>query len=69
MEDKNRPTGLSHKDYTEKQLEHIYMIWLYTYGGAGDVVSLDQFIYDYDDNPDEYGNCPCYICQTGDYTV
>ena len=45
------------------------MIWLYTYGGAGDVVSLDQFIYDYDDNPDEYGNCPCYICQTGDYTV
>jgi len=24
MEDKNRPTGLSHKDYTEKQLEDCY---------------------------------------------
>ena len=24
MEDKNRPTGLSHEDYTEKQLQHIY---------------------------------------------
>ena len=66
MEKKNRPTGLSHKDYSEKQLEHIYMIWLYTYGGSTDVRTLNEFIeYDYDDDPDVYEDCPCIICQVG----
>ena len=68
MEDKNRPIGLSHEDYTEKQIEHIFAIWLYTYGGSTDVRTLEEFIqYDYDDDPDVYGNCPCYICQEGEY--
>ena len=22
---------------------------------------------EYEDDPDKYGNCPCYICQSGDY--
>ena len=22
---------------------------------------------EYEDDPDKYGNCPCYTCQTGDY--
>ena len=50
---------------TSKQLQHIYAIWLYTYGGTSDVRTLEEFIqYDYQDNPDLYGNCPCHICQT-----
>ena len=68
-----RPTGLSHEDYTEKQLEHIYFIWLHfchshsEKRGSIDVRTLDEFIqYDYDDDPDVYGNCPCYICQIGE---
>lgn len=64
---KDRSTLLNPKDYTEKQIEHIYQIWLYTYGGAGDVVSLDRFVNEFQDDPDVYGSCPCYICQSGEY--
>ena len=55
------------KEYTEKQLEHFFQKWLYTYGGASDVVSLEQYIDTYDDwyGPiDEYDSskCPCILC-------
>ena len=56
------------KEYTEKQLEHFFQKWLYTYGGATDVVSLEDYIKEYD--PDWYGDidtysnkvCPCVLC-------
>ena len=35
-------------EYTDEQLEHFFQKWLYTYGGATDVISLEQFIKDYD---------------------
>jgi hypothetical protein len=56
------------KKYTEKQLEHFFQKWLYTYGGATDVISLEQFIKDYDTkwygDVDEYSDkvCPCVLC-------
>lgn len=55
------------KQYTDKQLEHFFQKWLYTYGGASDVVSLDDYIDTYDDwygSIDEYSNkvCPCILC-------
>ena len=56
------------KKYTEKQLEHFFQKWLYTYGGATDVISLEQFIKDYDikwyGDIDEYSDkvCPCVLC-------
>ena len=56
------------KKYTEKQLEHFFQKWLYTYGGATDVISLEQFIKDYNTelygDIDTYSNkvCPCVMC-------
>ena len=56
------------KKYTEKQLEHFFQKWLYTYGGATDVISLEQFIKDYDTkwygDVNEYSDkvCPCVLC-------
>ena len=55
------------KDYTEKQLEHIYGKWLYEYGGAQDVKTFREYVNEYKGDPDKYGNCPCYTCQVGDY--
>jgi hypothetical protein len=55
------------EDYTEKQLEHIYGKWLYEYGGAQDVKTFREYVNEYKGDPDKYGNCPCYTCQTGDY--
>jgi hypothetical protein len=55
-------------EYTDKQLEHFFQKWLYTYGGATDVISLEQFIKDYDikwyGDIDEYSDkvCPCVLC-------
>ncbi len=49
--------------YNDKQLNHIFAIWLYTYGGSTDLKTYDEYVDEYDDNPDNYGNCPCYICQ------
>ena len=56
------------KEYTEKQLEHFFQKWLYTYGGATDVVSLEDYIKKYDidwyGDVDEYSDkvCPCVLC-------
>jgi len=59
------------KQYTDKQFEHFFQKWLYTYGGASDVVSLDDYIDTYDDwyGPiDEYSDqvCPCILCMDPD---
>ena len=54
-------------DYTEKQLEHIYGKWLYEYGGSQDVQTFKEYVKEYNGDPDKYGNCPCYTCQSGDY--
>ena len=58
---------MNDKQYTDKQLEHFFQKWLYTYGGASDVVSLDDYIDTYNDwyGPiDEYSDkvCPCILC-------
>ena len=55
-------------EYTDEQLEHFFQKWLYTYGGATDVISLEQFIKDYNTelygDIDEYSDkvCPCVLC-------
>ena len=36
------------KNITEEEYNHYFHKWLYYYGGAGDVVSLQLFIEDYD---------------------
>ncbi len=59
------------KQYTDKQLEHFFQKWLYTYGGASDVVSLDDYIDTYNDwygSIDEYSDkvCPCILCLSDD---
>ena len=56
------------KNITEEQYNHFFQKWLYTYGGAPDVVSLEDYIKKYD--PDLYGDidtysnkvCPCVMC-------
>jgi hypothetical protein len=56
------------KNITEEEYNHYFHKWLYYYGGAGDVVSLEQYIKDYDS--DDYGDidkydtglCPCVMC-------
>ena len=53
--------------YNDKQLDHLYAIWLYTYGGTQDIKTFKEYTVEYEDDPDKYGNCPCYICQSGDY--
>ena len=56
------------KNITEEQYNHFFQKWLYTYGGATDVVSLEQFIKEYDSDwygdVDTYSNkvCPCVMC-------
>ena len=55
--------NISREDY-----DHYYHKWLYYYGGAGDVVSLKEFVKDYDSNMygeiDVYSQdiCPCIMC-------
>ena len=77
----NWPLGLSPKDNMKKPLmtiglreitnedyNHFFHKWLYQYGGAGDVVSLQEFVDTYDS--DTYGEidiyssdiCPCVMC-------
>ena len=53
--------------YNDKQLDHLYAIWLYTYGGTQDIKTFKEYTVEYEDDPDKYGNCPCYICQSGEY--
>ena len=55
--------NISQEDY-----DHYYQKWLYYCGGAGDVVSLKEFVQDYDS--DKWGDihvysqdvCPCIMC-------
>ena len=49
--------------YNDKQLDHIYAIWLYTYCGTQDVKTFKEYVEEYKGDPDKYGNCPCFICQ------
>jgi hypothetical protein len=77
----NWPLGLSPKDNMKKPLmtiglreitnedyNHFFHKWLYQYGGAGDVVSLQEFVDTYDSDIygeiDKYdtGLCPCVMC-------
>ena len=61
-------TNIKVKNITEEQYNHFFQKWLYTYGGATDVVSLEDYIKEYD--PDWYGDidtysnkvCPCVMC-------
>jgi hypothetical protein len=55
------------KEYTEKQLQHLYAKWLYLYGGSQDIKTFSEYVKEYKDNIDKYGDCPCFICQTEDY--
>jgi hypothetical protein len=60
------------KKYTEKQLEHFFQKWLYTYGGSTDVLSLEDYIKEYDNwygDVDVYDSskCPCILCIEGKY--
>ena len=61
-------TNIKVKNITEEQYNHFFHKWLYTYGGATDVVSLEQFIKEYDSDwygdVDTYSNkvCPCVMC-------
>ena len=56
------------KNISEEEYEHYFHKWLYYYGGASDVVSLEKFIEEY--NSDHYGDidiyntglCPCVMC-------
>jgi len=56
------------KEISEEDYQHYFHKWLYYYGGAGDVVSLKEFIKTYD--PDKWGDidiysdnvCPCIMC-------
>ena len=54
---------VENKEYSDVQMEHLYAKWLYTYGGASDYKTYESYVDEYDDDIDEYGNCPCYICQ------
>ena len=73
---KGRRTFPTHKplltigieEISEEDYNYYFHKWLYQYGGAGDVVSLEQFIHKYDS--DMYGDinhyssdvCPCVMC-------
>ena len=56
------------KNITEEQYNHFFNKWLYTYGGATDVVSLEDYIKEYDidwyADVDIYDSsvCPCVMC-------
>jgi hypothetical protein len=57
---------------SEQQYNHYFQKWLYTYGGAPDVVSLKDYIENY--NSDIEGDvdiystslCPCIMCMSVD---
>ena len=56
------------KNISEENYTHYYQKWIYTFGGAPDVVSLEDYIATY--NSDVEGDvdiysssvCPCIIC-------
>jgi|TARA_R110002110_G_scaffold109802_1_gene273737 hypothetical protein len=57
---------------SEQQYNHYFQKWLYTFGGASDVVSLKDYIENY--NSDIEGDvdiystslCPCIMCMSVD---
>ena len=57
------------REITEQDYNHFFHKWLYQYGGAHDVISLQDFVDDY--NSDIHGDidvyssdvCPCIMCQ------
>ena len=63
------------KNITEEQYNHFFNKWLYTYGGATDVISLEDYIKEYD--IDWYGDvdiydssiCPCVMCFPENYLL
>mgnify|MGYP001253185154 CR=1 FL=1 len=56
------------KNITEEEANHYWMKWLYYYGGASDVVSLQEYVENYDSDMygeiDKYDSslCPCVMC-------
>ena len=56
------------KEITEEQAIHFFHKWLYTYGGAMDVKTLQEYIDEYDSDVyvdiDKYdtGLCTCVMC-------
>ena len=56
------------KNITEEEANHYWMKWLYYYGGASDVVSLKEYVENYDSDMygeiDKYDSslCPCVMC-------
>lgn len=56
------------KEISEEDYQHYFHKWLYYYGGASDVVDLQEFINQY--NSDTMGEitiysidmCPCVMC-------
>ena len=59
-------TGL--ENISEEEYAHYFQKWIYTYGGASDVKTLQEFVHEYD--TDLYGDiniydnslCPCIMC-------
>ena len=56
------------KNITEEEYNHYFHKWLYYYGGASDVVSLQEYVENYDSDMygeiDKYDSslCPCVMC-------
>ncbi len=56
------------EEISEEDYNHYFHKWLYYYGGAHDVVSLKQFIQEYDSdsmgdiNIYSVDQCPCVMC-------
>ena len=59
-------------DISQEDYDHYFHKWLYYYGGAGDVVSLKEFVETFD--ADKWGDiniystnvCPCIMCMGRD---
>jgi hypothetical protein len=60
------------REITEEDYNHLYHKWLYQYGGASDVVNLQEYIDTYDSDVygeiDKYDSslCPCIMCISGE---
>tara|TARA_B100001094_G_C17720847_1_gene571897 strand:+ start:338 stop:538 length:201 start_codon:yes stop_codon:yes gene_type:complete len=54
------------REISEEDYNHYFYKWLYEYGGSHDVMSLQQYIDDYDSEiPIEIYDkdlCPCVLC-------
>ena len=56
------------KNISEENYTHYYEKWIYTFGGAPDVVSLEDYIQHYDSDVEGDVNiystslCPCIMC-------